>query len=187
MRVISGKYKGCKLVSPHGEVRPTTDIVKGSLFSVLTSRGLIAGARCLDVFCGSGGLGIEAISRGASSCVFADIDTRNVTANLDKLKISARTLRGDFRRVLKQLGDHGEKFELVFCDPPYKTEFAHETVELIVKYGLLADNGIAVIEHGKETNFLTAEGTYILDSRSFGAATFELIGVNNEGDFRGDV
>ena len=112
MRVIAGKFKGTKLVSPHGEVRPTTDIVKGSLFSVLTSKGLLKDANCLDIFCGSGGLGIEALSRGAESCVFADIDVKNVNANLDKLRISARTVAGDFRKTLKSL--IGKKFDLVF-------------------------------------------------------------------------
>ena len=124
MRVIAGKYKGAKLISPRGEVRPTTDLVKGSLFSMLEAKGLLRGAACLDLFCGSGALGIEALSRGAESCVFADMDTRNAAVNLDKLKIPCRTIRADFRKALRMLRD--ERFDLVFCDPPYKSGFAEE-------------------------------------------------------------
>ena len=185
MRVIAGKFKGTKLVSPHGEVRPTTDIVKGSLFSVLTSKGLLKDANCFDIFCGSGGLGIEALSRGAESCVFADIDVKNVNANLDKLRISARTVAGDFRKTLKSL--IGKKFDLVFCDPPYKSGFARTTLELLVKYELLSDNGAAVIERGSDGEPTEVSGTYIIDSRKFGAATYEIIGVDHESNICGNV
>lgn len=186
MRVIAGKYKGTKLVSPHGEVRPTTDIAKGSLFSVLTSKGLLIGARCLDVFCGSGSLGIEALSRGAKSCVFADADERNVKANLLKLRINERVIAGDFRRTLKALSD--SKFDLVFCDPPYKTDFAHATLELIVKYDLLADDGAVILEHANGTEITEVPGTYVIDRRAFGAVAFDIIGVSkNESDICGDV
>lgn len=185
MRVIAGKYKGTKLVSPRGEVRPTTDIVKGSLFSVLGSKGMLAGARCLDVFCGSGGLGIEALSRGAESCVFADLYLDNVTANLKKLRITARTERGDFKRTLKRLC--GEKFDLIFCDPPYSSGYARTALELIISYELLTEHGAAVVERASDGAPTEVAGARITDSRTFGAATFEIIGVDHESNIRGDV
>lgn len=186
MRVIAGKFKGAKLVSPHGEVRPTTDMVKGSLFSVLASKGLLGGAKVLDVFCGSGALGIEALSRGASSCVFVDADTKNVKANLDKLKISAQTLNLDFRHALRKLKDY--KFDLVFCDPPYKTGFAADTLKLIVKYGMLEKNGVVVLEHDSKMRLEEVAGTKTIDSRIFGVSAFEIIGgVTDESGDCGNV
>lgn len=183
MRVIAGKFKGTKLVSPQGKVRPTTDLVKGSLFSVLTSRGALEKASCLDVFCGSGALGIEALSRGAESCVFIDADASNVRANLQKTGISATVMCGDFRRELRRLC--GRKFDIVFCDPPYSSGFASAALELIVKYGLLSAGGIAAVEYGSDNPVAAVNGLRSLDRRSFGAATYELYGGDNDGDICG--
>lgn len=185
MRIISGKYKGTKLLSPHGEVRPTTDLVKGSLFSVLAAKGLIDGAKCLDLFCGSGSLGIEALSRGADSCVFVDADTTNVAGNLAKLKLRERTVRGDFRKALRSLRE--QRFDLVFCDPPYKTDFAEASYKLLCKYGMLGDTGLAVLEHAGGTELRGIPAECVLDSRTFGATTFTIVRGGYEGDIRGDV
>ncbi len=184
MRVIAGKYKATKLVSPRGEVRPTTDLVKGSLFSMLQSKGSIADADCLDLFCGSGSLGIEALSRGARSCVFVDADTRNASVNLDKLGISARTVRADFRKALRLL--RGQTFDLVFCDPPYKTDYAEQALRLLVKYGMLGSDGIAVVEHAVGTE-INAPNTQTVDSRVFGVSAFDLVRGNDESDICGNI
>ena len=184
MRVISGQFKGAKLISPHGQVRPTTDLVKGSLFSMLQSKGLLDGAVCLDMFCGSGSLGIEALSRGAASCVFVDIDCKNVNANLDKLKISTRTIQSDFRRAMRMLKT--EKFDLVFCDPPYKTDFAEEVYKLLVKHDMLTENGVAVLEHATDRPLSVPEQN-IIDSRVFGVSAFDIVRGKDESDFCGIV
>lgn len=185
MRVISGQYKGAKLVSPRGVVRPTTDLVKGSLFSMLQSKGLLSGAVCLDMFCGSGALGIEALSRGASSCVFVDLDSKNVHANLDKLGISERVIQSDFRRAVRLLKD--KKFDLVFCDPPYKTDYAEEVYKLLIKYGMLSANGIAVLEHAHDRPLKTVPASNIIDSRVFGVSAFDFVRGENESDICGNV
>lgn len=173
MRVIAGKYKGARIASPRGAVRPTTDLVKGSLFSVLESRGAVENAVCLDVFCGSGGLGIEALSRGADSCVFVDADTSNAAANLDKLKIDARLVRADFRKALRLL--KYDKFDLVFCDPPYKSGYAGETLRLLFKYGMIKDGGIVIIEHSSANDLINIPENCIIDRRDFGASSYEII------------
>lgn len=185
MRVIAGKFKGSKLISPRGEVRPTTDMVKGSLFSVLEAKSLVKGATCLDVFCGSGALGIEALSRGAHSCVFVDENIFNALSNLDKLRINARTIKSDFRRALRML--RGEKFDLIFCDPPYKSGFAELAVKAVVKYGMLAENGVMVVEYGSENELIKVPGTCIIDNRTFGASAFEILRGDNECDNSRDV
>ena len=186
MRVIAGQYKGAKLISPRGEVRPTTDLVKGSLFSVLQAKGLLNDdTKCLDIFCGSGALGIEALSRGAESCVFVDADTSNVRANLNKVRLSCRTVNGDFRYALRLLKN--SKFDLVFCDPPYKSGFAQETLRLLIKYGMLSDGGVAVFEHSSENDLIIDDKACIIDHRVFGAAAFDIVRGNSESDICGNV
>ena len=187
MRVIAGKYKGRNIISPsHGEVRPTTDMVKGSLFSILESRGVVNNASCLDIFCGSGALGIEALSRGADSCVFLDKDTFNAQKNLDKIGISQRMIRADFKQGLRLL--RGEKFDIIFCDPPYKTDFGEAALGLVFRYGLLADDGIIIIEHNREKRLINAPNDCIIDRREFGITALEIITRGkHEGDNSGSV
>lgn len=186
MRVISGKFKGRKLISPHGEVRPTTDMVKGSIFSMLSSRNAVVGAECLDVFCGSGGMGIEALSRGAASCVFSDADTSNASENLKKIGLDCRLIRGDFRKTLRLL--RGEEFDLIFCDPPYKSGFGEAALQLVFKYGLLRENGIIIVEHSTENDLIFSAENCIMERRTFGVTTLEIITRgSNEGNIRGNV
>ncbi len=174
MRVIAGKYKGRQIASPtKGEVRPTADKIKGSLFSILACKTDIEGARCLDVFCGTGALGIEALSRGASSCVFLDADTRNVKVNLDKIGLSCRTVRADFRVGLKRL--KGEKFDIMFCDPPYAADYWEKALFLALENDLIADGGIIILEHSSENNLINVPKNCIIDHRVFGITALDII------------
>ncbi len=186
MRIISGKYKGRKILSPHGEVRPTTDMVRGSIFSMLSSRGAVEGADCLDIFCGTGGMGIEALSRGANSCVFVDADTSNVKENLDRIGLDCRLVRADFRRGLRLL--RGETFDLIFCDPPYRSGFGEEALKLVFKYGLLKENGIVIVEHSTENNLIFEPENCIMERKTFGVTALEIITRGgNESNIRGHV
>lgn len=186
MRVISGKYKGRALRSPHGEVRPTSDIAKGSLFSVLENKGLVRGARVLDVFCGTGALGIEALSRGADSCVFADLDTSNAEFNLNKIGIATRLVRGDYRRSLRLL--RADKFDLIFCDPPYASGFADDALELFFKYDMIEQDGAIIIEHSSSNDLKNIPQNCIIDRRVFGVSALDIIMRGaDEGDSLGSV
>jgi 16S rRNA (guanine966-N2)-methyltransferase len=114
MRVVAGRYGGRTLKAPRGhDVRPTADRVREALFSIL---GPVEGLAVLDLFAGTGALGIEALSRGAASCVFVDVDTRPVQANLDALGIQAAVRRGQALSALKA----GDQYDLVLLDPPYR-------------------------------------------------------------------
>ena len=117
MRVVAGEFKGRRLQAPRGaRTRPTADRVREALFSML---GDVGGARVLDLYAGSGALGIEALSRGAGSAVFVERDARAVAAierNLSSLGVEATVAKQD---ALRFLGRAEGAFDLVFCDPPY--------------------------------------------------------------------
>jgi 16S rRNA (guanine966-N2)-methyltransferase len=111
---VAGRYGGRTLKAPRGRaVRPTADRVREALFSIL---GPLDGVRVLDLFAGTGALGIEALSRGAVACVFVDVDTRPVEANLEALGIGAEVRRGTALSALKA----GDQYDLVLLDPPYR-------------------------------------------------------------------
>ena len=150
MRVIAGEYKGRRLQAPPGDaVRPTPDRVREALFSILGAR--VEGATVLDLFAGSGALGIEALSRGAASAVFVDDDPRAVDAierNLSEIGADGEVKRRD---ALAFLAQTPARFDLVFADPPYSSapELAGALTERIPR--VLADDAVIVIESHKRT------------------------------------
>jgi len=122
LRIVSGRHGGRRLVAPPGSAtRPTSDRVREALFSVLGAS--VEGARVLDLYAGSGALGLESLSRGAGSAVFIDRAPRAVTAiraNLDALGIEADVRRMEARAALRTASARGEAYDLVFLDPPYR-------------------------------------------------------------------
>ena len=145
MRIISGKYRGMKLAEFSGsEIRPTADRIKESLFNILY--GKFAGARVLDLFCGSGNLGIESLSRGAHSVHFNDLSPRSVAVlrgNLDKLKAENFTVTNlDYSACLARV----KGFDIIFIDPPYASEAGVRALEIIGANSLLNEGGVAVYE-----------------------------------------
>ncbi len=122
MRVVAGTYGGRRLVAPPGDTtRPTSDRVREALFSVLGPS--IAGARVLDLYAGSGALGIEALSRGAAVAVFVDRSPpaiKAIRANLAALAIEADVRRSESLQALRAAAARGEAYDLVFLDPPYR-------------------------------------------------------------------
>src|SRR5262245_20435306 len=120
MRVIAGRAGGLRLLSPKRGVRPTMDRVKGAIFSSLGE--MVIGADVLDLFAGSGALGIEALSRGAASALFVEEDRQSTLAiekNLAKAKLAGRIRQQEVFRFLKSADAIGEKFRIIFADPPY--------------------------------------------------------------------
>jgi 16S rRNA (guanine966-N2)-methyltransferase len=151
MRVIAGELKGQRLVAPKGwKVRPTSDRVREAIFSALGDR--VAGARVLDLYCGTGALAIEALSRGAAAAVLVDRDTRPALGNVQRLGLGERAelVRVEIERWLEQVSpaSGAGKFDLVFVDAPYK--LADRVSRILDQHlpGLLADDGRAVIECG---------------------------------------
>jgi 16S rRNA (guanine966-N2)-methyltransferase len=153
VRVIAGSRKGHKLAAPRGlDTRPTSDRVRENVFNLV---GPVDGARVLDLFAGSGALGIEALSRGAASAVFVERDpdaVRTIERNLDKLRLTgARVIHGDAVRAIAQEANAGAKYDLVLVDPPYGmlTEIQPRLARHLPS--LLAAGGILVVETDSRT------------------------------------
>ncbi|MCP3031082.1 16S rRNA (guanine(966)-N(2))-methyltransferase RsmD [Halobacillus sp. A1] len=151
MRVISGEHKGRQLRPvPNHKTRPTTDKAKESLFQMIGP--FFDGGSALDLFAGSGGLGIEALSRGVNDCIFIDQQQKAVQVihqNLEMLRLKdrAEVFKTDAYVAMKAASKRGLKFNYIFLDPPYKKFSYRELIEKLVQYDLLAENVIIVCEH----------------------------------------
>ena len=144
MRVVSGSAKGRKLKTPHGkDVRPTADSVKEAVFNII--REDVTGRRVLDLFAGSGQMGIEALSRGAREAVFVDISSASlklVKDNLNLCGFSGETVKEDAVNYIQ----HAKPFDLIFIDPPYDSEYYEKVLEKIKLFDILTDGGIIIVE-----------------------------------------
>jgi 16S rRNA (guanine966-N2)-methyltransferase len=148
VRIVAGSRKGHRIAAPKGvDTRPTSDRVREAVFSML---GTVEGAAVLDLFAGSGAMGLEALSRGAASCTFVERDraaARVIGANLEKLRLTgAVVVNGDVARALRDERSRGRRFDLVLVDPPYDEWDAHARDLSELLPGLLADDALAVLE-----------------------------------------
>lgn len=156
MRVIGGLASGLRLKAPKGnKTRPTTDRVRENIFNVCAPR--IPGARVLDLFAGTGAMGIEALSRGAEVAVFVDSEAEPVsciTYNLEVTSLSdrGRPIRSLVKSALVRLATEGWQFDLVFLDPPYGRGLIPKTLIELADLGLLAPQGLVAAEHGRREN-----------------------------------
>ncbi len=172
MRVISGTLKGRKLSAPKGRVlRPTSDRVREAIFDILQYQ--IEGRRVLDLFAGTGALGIEALSRGAERAVFVEGNAQFVAVlkkNLDDfgLQERAEVVHRQVRTGIKALAGRGEEFDLVFLDPPYDKDLARQTLQFLSEEKILSPEGLIVAEHSREESL---DGIVLLeqiDQRRYG-------------------
>jgi len=177
MRVIAGELKGQRLVAPRGwTVRPTSDRVREAIFSAL---GDVAGARVLDLYCGTGALAIEALSRGAASAVLVDRDTRPALGNVERLGLGERAelVRADAERWLSGRGAEPAtpRFDLVFVDAPYKLadRVGQELNTRLPR--LLVEGGRVIVESGARRP-LRIDSLEPLRQRRYGAADVSFYG-----------
>jgi 16S rRNA (guanine(966)-N(2))-methyltransferase RsmD len=151
VRIIAGAYKGRRLVTPRGDVtRPTADQVRIALMDTLMP--WLPDARLLDLFAGAGGVGLEALSRGAAHVTFVERDPRAVAALRDNIAMlgvaaAARVMRDDVLRALAVLARGGECFGLVFLDPPYETDLTGATLAALGDGPLVTAGGLVVAQH----------------------------------------
>ena len=175
MRIIAGKHRGTQLTAPEDRaIRPTSDRARESLYNVLAHRyaGDLAGARVLDVFAGTGALGLEALSRGASHVTFLDRSEAAlpvIQANVRRLRAegAATLLRGD---ALKPPVNRGRPCSLVFLDPPYEEMVAEEALRALVDRGWIASGALCIVETAAKTDVAAPDGFELLDTRSYGKA-----------------
>ncbi|SHJ43344.1 16S rRNA (guanine966-N2)-methyltransferase [Hathewaya proteolytica DSM 3090] len=177
MRVIAGTRKGRKLLGPVGydTTRPTLDRVKEAMFSIIQNH--IMDATVVDVFSGTGSLGIEAASRGASKCYLFDRD--NVTfsflkQNIENLKLEdiCFSIKGDSYESLKMLANKGEIFDIIFIDPPYAKDMIPPAIEIIEKTKCLREDGIIVCKIDSSEQVYDSNKTIMLsDKRRYGNTT----------------
>ncbi|WP_256761472.1 16S rRNA (guanine(966)-N(2))-methyltransferase RsmD [Cohnella sp. WQ 127256] len=164
LRVISGQAKGHPLKAvPGNNTRPTTDKVKESLFSIIGP--YFDEERVLDLFAGTGGLGIEALSRGAASAVFIDSSSQSIEVikqNLSATRLAERAevFRNDARRALNQLARVGKPFDLIFVDPPYVMKDCDTLLLDLAEKGLVAENAVVVVEHHPDVVYENIIGHY---------------------------
>ena len=171
MRIIAGKYRSRILKDlSHEGTRPTADREREALFSKIQTD--IKAAVVLDLFSGTGALGFESLSRGAKAVYLVDSNKSScnlIKENNNLLVESANIINADYVTALTSFANKNLQFNVIFLDPPYKTDFAQKALEIIAKNNLLAENGVIVFEHDKENlNINIPEGLLIYDQKKYG-------------------
>lgn len=172
MRVISGKYRGLEIKGYNIDgTRPTMDRVKESLFGSI--QGFVKNSTCLDLFAGSGSLGIEALSEGADKCYFVDsnkIAINTLKENLERLKVKEEyyLINKDY---VEALNSFNIKFDIIFLDPPYHLNMMNNSIKLIIEKDLLNDGGIIVCEYEEGSVECPLE---LLKSKKYGSKNIDI-------------
>jgi len=174
IRIISGIYKNRFLQSPEGlAVRPTSGRVKESLFNILQFN--ITDCKMLDLFSGCGQIGLEALSRGASSVTFADLDITLTQSNITHLGCGkeAEVIRGEYTTVLSRLAGMGRKYEIIFADPPYEAGYYDNIMK--AASALLFEDSVLILEHNSYTKIIPPFNLKVIDTRQYGSRSLTFL------------
>jgi 16S rRNA (guanine966-N2)-methyltransferase len=181
MRIISGKFKGRTIPTPKGmKARPTTDFAKTALFNILDHKIEFTELTVLDLFCGTGSIGFEFLSRGVKHVTAVDIHYTSATFCNDFAKTLGydkqyTAYKNDCLRAIKQIK---KQFDLIFCDPPYDYPEHLKLLNTILENDILAPNGLIIIEHGSRTSF---EGQpFYTETRKYGSVEFSFFSKPQE-------
>jgi 16S rRNA (guanine966-N2)-methyltransferase len=183
MRIVAGRHRGASLATPKGQdIRPTSDRVRESMFNIL-AHGVgaeIAGARVLDLFAGTGALGLEAMSRGAAFALFVEesAEARGIIRRNTEM-LSLMGASKIFRRDATQLGERGNfaPFSLVFADPPYGKGLGERALISAAEGGWLTPDAIAILEESAQSEFTPPAGFTLLDSRVYSGTAIYFLGL----------
>lgn len=187
VHIISGTAKGKKLIAPEGHAtRPTPGRVKEALFSIIAA--YVPGARVLDLFAGTGALGLEALSRGAQHATFVDSGKHALSALTQNCKAfplaQTSVLAMPAERALQQLANRQERFDLVFLDPPFALDLLQATMHKLVQLSLLADDSLVVCEHASSTKseeLVAPPSCVCLKTRKMGDVTLTIFNYSAAG------
>ena len=175
MRVIAGKHRSRPLFAPkNNDIRPTTDMIKESIFNIIQND--VIGSKFLDLFAGSGSIGIEAISRGAEKVVFADSNKESINLikkNLQMLKEDSTIIFGSYDYALSRLKN--SEFDIIFLDPPYEFTNIADILCKIKENNVLAEGGIVIYESLYDKNFdKNVDGYNIIKSKKYGITSIDI-------------
>jgi 16S rRNA (guanine(966)-N(2))-methyltransferase RsmD len=190
MKILGGKFKGRNLLVPSG-IRPVSLRVRKSCFDIL--RGEVEGRRALDLFAGSGSLGIEALSQGASEALFVDSSQASVAAvrkNLTTLKIDPRekVLLKDSASAIKDFHAYRVSFSLIFLDPPYYKGLLTKALQLLEEYDIVSPSGYIVAFCYVKNDFIQArKGFSLIVQRKYGQTLLLIYRKDNAGDLSRDI
>lgn len=176
MRIVSGKFRSRQINFPKSDkTRPTTDKVRESLFNVIGP--YFEGGQALDLFAGSGSLGLESLSRGIDSCVFVDQDFQainTIKSNLKTLGLEQQVIKSDYKSALSML--KGTKFDIIFLDPPYaKEEVYLEVINFMLENQMLNEGALIICEHKNEVKIET--NLEIYSQKKYGITTITIYEV----------
>lgn len=173
MRIISGSARGRQLKSPKGMLtRPTLDSTRESIFNILANNYGLAGSRVLDIFAGTGALGLEALSPSASYCAFIDHYTRDLireNAAMCGFEGHYDVYRMEVGRALAAL--EGQTFHYIFADPPYNKNLVCHTLSCIFGYGLLDSDGLIIMEHCRQEPIADDPAYEVIREKTYGKET----------------
>jgi 16S rRNA (guanine966-N2)-methyltransferase len=179
LRIVAGRFKGKSLAAPEGQgTRPTSDRARQAVFNILEHAAwapALADARVIDLFAGSGALGLEALSRGAAFCLFVETDAQARGAIRDNVEAfglfgATRIHRRDATDLGQKPAADGAPFDLAFLDPPYGKGLGDKCLAELAAGGWLADDALVVLEVGAREQAPTVEGFALIDERAYGAA-----------------
>jgi len=180
MRVIAGKHRGLNLYTFEADnIRPTADRVREGIFNKIQFD--ITGANVLDLFGGTGAISIEFLSRGAKKVITADNNQKSINLikkNFDKAKEIPNLLIGDYSDVLSKI--KGQKFDIIFLDPPFASDMGNAAIKLISKYELLKVDGIIIYEHFCDTKLDLPDNIEIIDEKKYGTIKVSYLRMKND-------
>lgn len=170
MRIVAGKHRGRLIMSPEGKgIRPTSDRTREAIFNVLNSLDAIVDVKVLDLCCGTGALGIEALSRGAKFCVFIDGSAEHLKLawqNISNIKEEERATM--MRAFAEDLPEAKEKFDLVLLDPPYFKKVAEKSLKFLLERNWLEANAIIVVELAKKEDINIPNNFKVINTKYYG-------------------
>jgi 16S rRNA (guanine(966)-N(2))-methyltransferase RsmD len=182
MRVISGTAKGRKLYAPKSRnIRPALDKVKGAIFNILFD---VRGMDVLDLFAGTGAVGIEAVSRGAAHCTFVDTSFEAATIirkniELCGFKDRCRIFPRPVDVAIEYFAKNGQRFDLIFVDPPYLKNLVNPTLQKIAGAGILKEGGQIIVEHSPKEPIGAPSGLDLTDTRKYGQTLISFLSMSS--------